>query len=148
VWSGFIHQDVELPDLDFKYRYQGFDVGTHLALGGLGLTLNYTDTTGIGADGLYGFGGIDDAEVDATQWYVELDYTFGKTMLGVSYGEGKQDATVTRVGSAEAGRNQMGMLFARYQLTPQLTLMGELQAFRSDLQKEYDLVALGVQFDF
>lgn len=148
TWTGFLYQEVDLIDLDYEYEYRGFDVGTHLALGGVGLTLNYTDTTGIGADGLFGFGGIDDAEVDATQWYVELDYQFGKTMVGVSYGEGDQDSALTPVGSAEAGSNDMSMLFARYQLTPQLMLMGELQAFRSDLQKEYDLVALGVQFDF
>tara|TARA_R110000822_G_scaffold21702_15_gene68496 strand:+ start:10079 stop:11266 length:1188 start_codon:yes stop_codon:yes gene_type:complete len=148
VWSGFIHQDVDLIDVDYQYEYQGYDVGAHLDLGGLGLTANYSDTNGIGANGLYGLGGVNDAEVDATQWYVEADYTFGRTMLGVSYGEGDQDAQVTPVGSAMAGTNKMGMLFARHMLTPQLTLMGELQAFRSDLQKEYDLLALGVQFDF
>lgn len=148
AWSGFIYQEVDLIDDDFSYEYEGYDVGAHLALGGFGLTANYTDTTGIGADGLYGFGGVNDADVDATQWYVEADYTFGKTMLGISYGEGDQDSEVTRVGAAESGGNEMAMLFARYRLTPQLTLMGEVQAFRSDFQTEYDLVALGVQLDF
>jgi len=31
----------------------------------------------------------------AKQWYVEADYSLGNTLVGVSAGQGKQDADVT-----------------------------------------------------
>jgi predicted porin len=132
---------------------RGVDVGSHLDIDGFGLTLAYTDTKGIGADGLYGFNtdggvGINDAEVNATQWYGEADYVMGKTTLGCSYGEGQQDATVSPVGKARDITNKLGMVFVHHQLTPALTVMGEIQDYRSDAQANYNAYVVGAQFDF
>ncbi|WP_290648813.1 porin [Aquisalimonas sp.] len=126
-WTGFLYQEVELVESDFSYEYQAYEFGGRVSAAGVRFTAAYTDTKGIGQLGLFGLGGVDAAEVDTDMWYVELDYTFGNTLVGVNYGEADQDATTTAVGSAPSGKNQMGMLFARYQLTPQLTLLGELQ---------------------
>lgn len=153
LWAGFIQQNVSVLGANsFDYDMEGFDVGTHLDLGDFGITLSFTDTTGIGADGLYGFGGINDADVDATQWYVEADYVFDKTTVGVSYGEGQQDS---RVADANKGLNavaevdnELSMLFVHYQMSPQFRLIAELQKYESDAQANYDALALGFQYDF
>lgn len=147
TWVGAMQQEVEVASENFEYDMTAVDVGFHLGIAGIGLSAAYTDTTGIGQSGIIG-GDLNSADADTTQWYTELDYTFGKTMIGVSYGEGDQDAETTVVGSAAEGKNEMSMLFARYQLTPQLTLLGEAQQMRSDFTAEYDLVAIGAQFDF
>ncbi|KGK01041.1 porin [Thalassotalea sp. ND16A] len=152
LWAGFLQQNVSVQGASsFDYDLEGFDVGTHIDLGGFGLTLSYTDTTGIGADGLYG-GTINDADVDATQWYVEADYTFNKTTVGYSYGEGHQDsraADATRGLAAVAEvDNELSMLFVHYQMTPQFRLIGEVQDYQSDVQADYDAIVFGFQFDF
>jgi predicted porin len=120
----------------------------HLKMDGLGVRLAYTDTKGIGADGLYGFGGINDAEVKATQWYGEMTYVQGKTTIGASYGEGQQDETTTPVGAALAVTNKLGMVFVHHKVTPAFTVVGELQDYRSDAQAAYNAYIVGAQFDF
>lgn len=152
LWSGLFQQNVSvLGATPFDYDMQGFDIGTRIGLGGFSIALSYTDTTGIGADGLYG-GTINDADVDATQWYVETYYTFDKTTVGYSYGEGHQDS---RAADASKGLdavaevdNELSMLFVHYQWTPEFRLVGELQDYQSDVQADYDAIVLGFQFDF
>jgi hypothetical protein len=152
LWTGFLQQNVSVMGAtSFDYDLQGVDVGTKVNLGDFSIALSYTDTTGIGADGLYG-GTINDADVDATQWYLEAYYTFDNTTLGYSYGEGQQDsrvADVTRGLDAAADvDNELSMLFVHHQLTPQLRLVGELQDYKSDVQNDYSAVIVGFQFDF
>ncbi len=148
VWTGFMYQTIKLMDKNYDYNLTGMDVGGHIDVGNAGLTLAYTDTKGIGADGLYGFGGINDAEVKATQWYAEADYVLNKTTIGLSYGEGQQDATLTAVGSASAVTNKLGMAFIHHQLTSSLTIIGEIQDYSSDAQANYNAYIVGAQFDF
>lgn len=152
LWSGVFQQSVNvIGENSFNYDMQGIDVGAHIDLGSFGLTVSYTDTTGIGADGLYG-GSINDADVDATQWYVEADYVFGKNTIGVSYGEGSQDAreAVGSKGLAAVGNvdNKLSMLFVNHQMTPQFRLIGELQDYQSSVQNDYTAIVVGFQFDF
>jgi hypothetical protein len=152
LWTGFLQQNVSVMSAtSFDYDLQGVDVGTKVSLGDFSIALSYTDTTGIGADGLYG-GTINDADVDATQWYLEAYYTFDNTTLGYSYGEGQQDsrvADVTRGLNATADvDNELSMLFVHHQVTPQLRLVGELQDYKSDVQNDYSAVIVGFQFDF
>lgn len=152
LWTGFLQQSVSvLGATPFDYDLEGVDVGTKVNLGDFSIALNYTDTTGIGADGLYG-GTINDAEVDATQWYVEAYYTFDKTTVGYSYGEGHQDS---RDADASKGLdavdevdNELSMLFVHYQWTPEFRLVGELQDYKSDVQANYDAIIVGFQYDF
>lgn len=148
LWSGFLYQPVRLPDDDFNYHMSGVDVGAHLDIGGFGLTLAYTDTKGIGADGLYGFGGVNDAEVKATQWYTEADVVINKTTYGLSYGEGQQDATITKIGAAKDITNKLGMLFIHHKITPQFSVIGEIQDYQSDAQADYKAYIVGAQLDF
>lgn len=155
IWSGFLHQKIDVVSSgDYSYNLEGYDVGAHLGAGGFGLTANYTKTKGIGADGLYG-NTINDAEVNGSQWYVEPTFTVGKTTLGVSYGEGSQDArgaiAKASIGAAPAVTNKLSMAFVRYQLTSYLTLMGEYSKFETDpttSEPNYDLVGVGAQLDF
>lgn len=152
LWTGFLQQNLSVSGATpFDYDLEGMDVGTKVNVGDFSLTLSYTDTTGIGADGLYG-GTINDANVDATQWYVEAYYTFDKTTVGYSYGEGHQDSRIaddskglTAVADVD---NELSMLFVHHQLTPQFRLVGQLQDYKSDVQDNYDAIVLGFQYDF
>jgi hypothetical protein len=152
LWTGFLQQNVSVEGTTpFDYDLEGVDVGTKVNIGDFSIALSYTDTTGIGADGLYG-GTINDADVDATQWYVEAYYTFDQTTVGYSYGEGHQDsraadASKGLVAVAEVD-NELSMLFVHHQLTPQLRLVGELQDYKSDVQANYDAIIVGFQYDF
>jgi hypothetical protein len=40
------------------------------------------------------------------------------------------------------------MLFVHYQMSPQFRLIAELQSYESDVQANYDALALGFQYDF
>jgi hypothetical protein len=152
VWTGAFQQAVSVTGAQaFDYDMQGFDVGAHYQAGAFGLTVNYTDTTGIGADGLYG-GSINDADVDATQWFFEADYMLDKTRFGISYGEGSQDSRAAdpSIGLSAAAEvdNELTMLFVHHQLSTQFRIVGELQDYQSDVQNDYNAIILGFQFDF
>jgi hypothetical protein len=152
VWSGAFHQSVSVEgDQTFDYDMQGFDVGAHIQAGDFGLTANYTVTTGIGADGLYG-GSINDADVDGSQWFVEADYMVNKTRYGISYGEGSQDSrgadASNGLAAAAEVTNELTMLFAHHQLSKQFRIVAELQDYQSDVQNDYHAIILGFQFDF
>ena len=130
LWAGLMHQPVELVVENVDYDIQAFDIGFHLDVANLGLTAAYTDTQGIGADGLYGFGGISDADVDGSQWYIEGDIVLGATTLGLSYGEGDQDSHTSPFVVPDV-KNELTMIFVHHKATKNLTLMGELQTYES-----------------
>jgi len=150
-WAGFMHQSVNLETDDADYTIQGYDVGARVKQGPFGATLAYTITKGIGADGLYGFGGKEDAEVDGTQWYVEGTYTLNKTLYGASYGEGAQDENNDPFTVAEQ-TNSLTMLFAHHRVTSHLRTMFEYHTYKSESGSttlmEYSAVIVGTQLDF
>jgi len=106
----------------------------------------------VGADGLIGINlngaGLAEAEVEATQWYAEGMYTAGNFSLGLSYGEGSQDAVTTVLGSSPDITNKLLMGFTRYKITDNLTWIGELQNFESEGQANYQALVLGMQLNF
>lgn len=152
IWVGGLYQNVDVISFDYDYTMSGFDSGLRLIASGFTLTGAYSQTTGIGADGLIGLNlngsGLDQAEVEATQWYGEITYDFGSILIGTSYGEGSQNAAVTPVGSSPDITNKLLMAFARYRITGNLTLLGEFQTFRSEAQANYAAVIAGMQFGF
>ena len=147
LWAGGLYQNINIKGGD-DYALTGFDVGARLNAAGFGLSGAFSQTQGIGADGIIG-SSFDQAEVDATQWYGEATYDFGGFVLGASYGEGAQDESdADDIGSALDNTNQLLMGFARYMVTDQLTLMAEFQDFQSDGQADYNAFILGAQLTF
>lgn len=152
-WAGGLYQKVDVVAQNFDYTISGWELGSKLQSGNVTLMTSYSQTNSIGADGLIGLNisggtGLDQAEVDARQWYTEGTYDFGKILLGVSYGEGSQQEISTEVGSSPDITNTLAMGFARISMTDNLTFMIELQNFSSDAQSDYQAVVLGTQFDF
>lgn len=152
LWAGGMYQDVSVVNVDYSYTMSGWDMGARLEAAGLRLTGAYSVTEGVGADGLIGLNligsGLDEADVEATQWYAESMYTSGKFSVGVSYGEGSQDDASTVLGSSPDITNKLLMGFTRYMLTDNLAWIGELQSFESDAQSNYKALILGMQFNF
>ncbi|MCH2449906.1 MAG: porin [Gracilimonas sp.] len=151
-WVGAMAQNVEVISADFDYNISGWDVGARLSAGGFGLTGAYSQTNGVGADGLIGISlsgdGLDQADVAATQWYGEATYDINKLTLGVSYGEGSQDAEVTPVGSSPDITNELAMVFGRYAVTNNLKVLVELQDFASEAQNNYQALIVGMRLNF
>lgn len=151
-WAGGMVQSVDVVSENFEYNISGWDLGLRLASGGLGFTGSYSETNGVGADGLIGLSltgsGLAQAEVGASQWYTEATYSSGKLTLGISYGEGEQQANSTVLGSSPDIKNQLLMIFTRYNVTKSLAMIGELQDFASDAQSDYKALVAGMQFTF
>lgn len=152
LWVGGMVQQVNVIDPDFDYNMSGWDVGARLDAAGFRITGAYSGTQGVGADGLIGLNlngsGLAQAEVEATQWYAEGMYTAGKFSVGLSYGEGSQDANSTVLGSSPEITNKLLMGFTRYKVTDNLTWIGELQNFESEAQANYQALVLGMQLNF
>ncbi|MFT5593960.1 MAG: hypothetical protein ACI8SR_002347 [Oceanicoccus sp.] len=149
VWAGFMFQSVESTVED--YDIQAFDIGGQLNLGALGVRAAYTVTQSIGADGLYGYGGIADANVDGSQAYVEGTFNMGAMTYGVSYGIGTQDSGTNASGAVAEIENTLAMLFAHKKISDHLHLMFEVQSYSSDdsvAKLEYTAVSTGIQVDF
>ena len=151
-WVDGMYQNVTVINPDFDYAISGWDVGARLDAAGFRITGAYSETKGVGADGLIGLNlignGLAQAEVEATQWYAEGMYTAGKYSVGVSYGEGAQDANATVLGSSPEITNKLLMGFTRYKITDNLTWIGELQNFESEAQANYQALVLGMQLNF
>ena len=154
LWLGGMYQSVNVVSADFDYAMSGWDVGARLDAAGFRLTGAYSGTNGVGADGLIGINlngngnGLAEAEIEATQWYGEGMYTVDNFSVGVSYGEGSQDAVSTDVGSSPEITNKLLMGFTRYKVTDNLTWIGELQNFESEGQANYKALVLGMQLNF
>lgn len=152
IWAGGMYQDVNVVSQDFNYNLSGWDSGIRLTAAGLRVTGAYSETQGVGADGLIGLNligsGLAQAEVDASQWYAEATYTAGKFTAGASYGEGSQDANQTDLGSSPDITNKLLMVFTRYKVTDNLIWIGEVQNFESQAQSNYQAFILGMQLNF
>ncbi len=151
-WSGRMVQSVDVVSENFKYNISGWDLGLRLTAGTFGFTGSYSETKGVGADGLIGLSltgsGLSQAEVAATQWYTEATYTPGKLTLGTSYGEGVQDENSTVLGNIPDIKNKLLLIFSRYEVTESLAMIAELQNFASDAQSDYKALIAGMQFTF
>jgi predicted porin len=152
LWLGAMIQDVDVVSADYNYNISGWDLGARFTAKDLRLTGAYSETSGVGADGLIGLNlsgtGLDQAEVEASQWYGEATYDLGKMTVGLSYGEGSQEAATTIVGSSPNITNKLLMVFTRYKITENLTLLGEVQDFSSDDQNNYQALIAGMQLNF
>lgn len=152
LWLGGMSQAVEVVSDDYSYDISGWDLGARLTAKDLRITGAYSETQSVGADGLIGISltgtGLEQAEVNATQWYGEATYDLNRVTLGLSYGEGSQDAATTVVGSSPDITNELLMVFSRYHVTDNLVLLGEVQDFASDAQNNYQALIIGMQFNF
>ena len=152
LWLGGMTQHVEVVSDDFEYDISGWDLGARISAKGFKLTGAYSETRGVGADGLIGISlsgtGLDQAEVQASQWYGEATYDLNKLTLGLSYGEGSQNAVTTVVGSSPNISNELLMVFSRLKVTENLSLLCEVQDFSSDVQSNYQALIIGMQLVF
>ena len=150
IWTGFMFQTVESTTED--YNIQAVDIGGHYANGPVGLRAAYTLTEGIGADGLYGFGGINDAQVDASQAYIEGTYLIDDITYGISHGLGTQDSGSNASGAIAEIENTLTMIFAHQKLSDNLHIMLEFQSYLSETNsiatQEYIAASTGIQLDF
>lgn len=154
LWAGGLYQNVDVVSENFDYDMTGWDLGARLSVANFQLAGSYSETEGIGADGLIGLSlegdGLAQANVDASQWYAEGLYDFGGAVFGASYGEGSQDAASTVLGSAPDITNELLMVFSRITVTDNLLLLLEFQDFSTDAPSftDYNAFIIGAQLTF
>lgn len=162
VWAGGLHQALGAKDGGPSTKTQGLDAGAHIDVGPLGVTAAYTKTKGFGLGNYAGLGaggiklgGIFCAAssckaAEADQGYLEIDYRIGRTTLGASTGKGKQKADAA-YGIAKIDAT-LNMVYVHHDLTPQLHVMAEYSAYKSELSgrtdTKYSFVSVGMQYDF
>jgi hypothetical protein len=151
VWAGFMFQSIESTTENYDMR--AFDIGGQFKTGAIGLRAAYTITEGIGADGLYGFGGgLADADVHGSQFYVEAKYGVEYMTYGISYGLGTQDAGTNLSGTIAEIENTLAMVFVHKKISDNLHLLLELQSYSSKTNKfatqEYMALSTGIQLDY
>ncbi|MDZ7683387.1 MAG: porin [Fodinibius sp.] len=152
-WASGLYQQVDVVAQDYSYNFSGWEIGSKLSVDNFVLQGSYSHTNSIGADGLIGLNisggsGLDQANIDGTQWYGEATYNFGDMILGASYGEGSQQQGSSPVGSAPDITNKLAMAFARFTITDNLQIMLELQDFASQAQANYRAAIVGTQLTF
>ncbi len=161
AWAGFMRQSIDDLGSSNDTTIEGYNFGGRLTVGDFGLTGNWEATEGI-AEGFIGFGtrcdAIDCDTVEGNGWYVNGDYTFlGKTVVGVSYGEGSEDAN-SFIGNGDVERELL-MVYVQHQLTPNLNVNIEFQDFERSSsngvaagifapEEEYQAVLVGGEFRF
>lgn len=142
LWTSAFTQDVDSKTGTFDgYTMSGVDVGGSVSAGGLAVRGNYSMTSGTG-NAVFA-ARLDANEEDASQWYVESTYDFGRTTLGASYGEGEDDI------NSDANDTDLTMIFGRYAVTDALTFMAEYTMFGTNgAPGEYDAFIVGSQLTF
>jgi predicted porin len=142
LWTSAFTQDVDSKTGTFDgYTMSGVDVGGSVSAGGLTVRGNYSMTSGTG-NAVFA-ARLDANEEDASQWYVESTYDFGRTTLGASYGEGEDDI------NSDANDTDLTMIFGRYAATDALTFMAEYTMFGTNgAPGEYDAFIVGSQLTF
>ncbi len=152
VWAGALEQSVRDKGTGSKTSIRGFDGGARLGVAGFVVAGAYSNTKGVGPSGFQANGFVCDAAgcraSETGFWYAGVDYTFGKTTIGASTGQGNQKA---KSGFAKVD-NRLDMAFIQHKVFPQLYLMGEYHRFKTTtsgvVSEKYDAVILGSQFNF
>jgi hypothetical protein len=152
LWAGALHQRIKDLGTQSTTAIRGADGGARFSALGFGLTGSYTASEGVGASGFQGNGFVCDSmgcrAARADFWYLGLDYTYGKTTLGLSTGMGRQKA---RDGFDKVD-NRLHVAFLHRQLVPNLQGMLEVHRFESEtsdaLAERYNAFILGGQYGF
>ncbi len=128
LWaSGIIQKhDESAPGKNDDYTGSGFDVGAKASFAGASLLGYYYRGSGLGTTGLFIFS-VDDRgqKRDSSGFYVQGTYSFGKALLGVSYGRSSLDLASGEVFPELVRRNSSIVGQGRYSLTSWVTLVGE-----------------------
>lgn len=132
AWAAFINQSRDTSTAALPTGAQsdiaGYEIGTALSFGNLGLVGNYFSGSGLGT-GLIGLGGADalGQERDSQGYMLQTTYKMGNTKFGINYGVSSLDATANDA-NTPAGildENQQLVLGVYHSLTPSLTLAAE-----------------------
>lgn len=143
VWTSGFYQSVKVNDDSVNdFDMYGIDFGGSISLDALTLRANYAVTQGTGNFVVGGHGVVGGSqEESANQWYVEGTYGLSSVVtVGASYGQGSDDLS--------NNNTDLTMLFARYEVTNNLTIIGELQNHTNDTNSDYKAGVVGAQFTF
>ncbi|HEX4842130.1 MAG TPA: porin [Limnobacter sp.] len=152
MWAAMVQQsrDTTANQSDIT----GFEVGTALNFGALGLTGNYFSGEGLGT-ALIGLGGADaqGQERDSQGYMLQATYKVGNTKFGVNYGVSSLDATANDTNTANGilDENQQLVLGVYHNLTPSLIIAGEYinntmkfqRTTATAIDAESDTIAIG-----
>lgn len=163
AWLGGMSQELSAtaPDAVAVPTMSAVGIGAHLGIANFNVSANYTSGTGVQWVKFQGYspgcGGAEECRAAKyRQWYVNADYTFGKTTIGASTGKGTQDFAAASGAFAGFDKTDttLSNLYLHQQLTSQLNLVVEYDRFDSknatlDLSNsKYSYWAVGAWFSF
>jgi phage tail tube protein FII len=117
VWGGALSQKLDAGNsTTASATISGMDVGANVTVAGFGITGAYTNSKGF-VGGKEDFANLNcvAGSCDPLKWkqaYVDVSYSVGPAMFGVSTGQGKQDTTNVK--------NTLNMVYFKYNVTKNL----------------------------
>ena len=141
AWLGFVNQHFNRTR---DSNATGFELGAKADIGNVGLMAQGFTGKGIGDTILFAGGtDADDNNRRSNGYLAQATYKIDDLKLGVSYGESRTKAT-SEEGSGYINRVAGATLGAYYSLTPNLTLVGELNRRKNKVSDiDTDSVSVG-----
>ncbi len=151
VWVGGVYQSLNGLAGGPSSTISGGNGGVHGYGAGNGAVSCYTtSTTGTTIITSTTAAATSCRAASAKQWYAEADYTMGNALVGVSAGQGRQDADAT-AGFHDIKTN-LDMAYWHHKITKQLTLVVEYDYFEGKTlgvpDNKYSMFSVGGWFDF
>jgi len=134
LWQG---HDGPTPETNFNSR--AFDIGGKVKYAGFEFAGWYYNGKGVGTTGLF----IDAVDAlsnrrDSDGFLAQLTYEFGKTKLGVNYGESNLDTASGEINPTLVNKNRKFTVGVYYKLTENLTLLAEGTDIKSENHANQD----------
>ncbi|MBX5462817.1 MAG: porin [Steroidobacteraceae bacterium] len=133
--ASFLWQGHDGPTPPTNFNSTAFDIGGKVKYAGFEFAGWYYNGQGVGTTGLF-FDAVDAQgdERDSDGFLAQLTYEFGKTKLGVNYGESNLDATSGEINPTLVKKNSKFTVGVYYKLTENLTLLAEGTGIKSENQ--------------
>ena len=140
VWAGFVHQKFSLLR---DATASGFELGGKVDIGPVGLMAQGFNGKGIGDTILFSGGFSGDEKRKSNGHLIQATYKIGDLKLGANIGESRTKRAPNEV-SGDVNRVQGRTLGAYYSLTPNVTLVGEVNQRKNKLTNvDTDTVSAG-----
>jgi predicted porin len=128
----FLSQQQEGLAASQDYSSRAYDVGGKVKLGAVDLMAYYYAGQGVGTTGLFVLSDDGNGHArDSDGFITQATYTFGRTKLGINYGQSNLERTSAEAPSALVSKNSKYTLGVYRSLTANLTLLSEFSDVRA-----------------
>ena len=129
VWTGMIYQDTDsgLANVD-TFAARGFELGGKIAFGKFEATVYGFDGKGLGLSTVGALFHSPSGETDSRGYFVQGAYNFGKTKVGLNFGENRDSGGLL----TDTNRFRSATFGVYHSLNKYITLVSEYNVERAD----------------